>query len=207
MPYTETALYCDSVAWNAVTPWAATTAYTVGQRRRQLATPTVGNERCFVCYGAGTSAGSEPAWSAATKGQLFTADGTVKWIECTALPAVNGDVVGTNAWGASKGVVALGATIKNIAATHYFICTTTGTGGTGAEPSWNTTVGGTTTDGSVIWTCLGAISSFTTRWAAPAARLLHLLNSNTTWLANAGMTVFVGDDHAESASSGSQSFV
>lgn len=35
--------------------------------------------------------------------------------------------------------------------TIYFHCTSSGTSG-GAEPSWNTTVGGTTSDGTVTWT-------------------------------------------------------
>lgn len=35
--------------------------------------------------------------------------------------------------------------------TLYFHCTTAGTSG-GTEPSWNTTIGGTTSDGTVTWT-------------------------------------------------------
>jgi hypothetical protein len=35
---------------------------------------------------------------------------------------------------------------------YAFFCTTTGTSG-GSEPSWNFTIGATTTDGSVVWTC------------------------------------------------------
>src|SRR5262249_870991 len=52
----------------------------------------------------------------------------------------------------------------------------------------------------VTWTCIGAVSSFTTKWAAPHARLAAFLNGTTTWLANAGMNVYVGDDHAETTS-------
>jgi hypothetical protein len=35
------------------------------------------------------------------------------------------------------------------------VCTTGGTAGNGAEPTWNKTIGGTTTDGTVTWTNKG----------------------------------------------------
>lgn len=197
MAYSENALYVDSVAHAAVTQFAISTAYTVGQIRRQLAAPAVGSERCFVCIVAGTSAASEPAW-VLTKGAK-TVSGTATFQECTALPGLNKDSTNTNAWAASKGAIALGVVIKNTAATHYFICTTAGTGGTGSEPSWNTTTGATTADGSVTWTCLGAVGSFT-NWGAAGARLTHVVG--TTWLVTAFMIVFVGDDHNETTSAG-----
>jgi hypothetical protein len=37
-------------------------------------------------------------------------------------------------------------------------CTTNGTAGSGSEPTWNTTIGGTTTDGTVTWTNEGPSS-------------------------------------------------
>jgi uncharacterized phage protein (TIGR02218 family) len=40
---------------------------------------------------------------------------------------------------------------------RHFKCTTAGTSGA-SEPSWNTTVGGTTTDGTVTWTTILALS-------------------------------------------------
>lgn len=73
--------YVSSVAWTAVTAWAASTAYSVGDLRRQLATPTVGNERVWRCTTAGTSGGSEPAWTL-TKGST-TSDNTAVWTEVT----------------------------------------------------------------------------------------------------------------------------
>jgi hypothetical protein len=195
--YQESALYVDSAQYANVAQWAATHAYSVGNIIRQLAAPAVNSERCFVCILAGTSLSSEPSWGTPPKGNIYTEAGGPKWQECTGLPALNGDGTSTNAWQTSGGLVPLGAIIKDVAAAHYFICTTSGTGGTGAEPGWNTTAGGTTTDGGVTWTCLGAVSSFTTKWAAPGARL-SLLGS-AGWLANSGMTVYVGDDHAESS--------
>ena len=41
--------YASSVGWSAVTAWASGTVTAVGALVRQLATPTVGNERVFRC--------------------------------------------------------------------------------------------------------------------------------------------------------------
>lgn len=57
-----TNVYCSSVAWAAVPQFAISTAYSLGQYVRQLATPAFGNERVFKVTTAGTSAGSEPSW-------------------------------------------------------------------------------------------------------------------------------------------------
>jgi hypothetical protein len=73
--------YVGSTKYTAVTAWAATTAYSVGDLRRQLATPTAGNERVFRCTTAGTSGGSEPTWTL-TIGST-TNDGTAVWTEVT----------------------------------------------------------------------------------------------------------------------------
>ena len=72
------AWYLGSTKWTAVTAWAALTAYNVGDLRRQLATPTVGEERVFRCTTAGTSGAAEPAPWTLTKGGT-TADATVVW--------------------------------------------------------------------------------------------------------------------------------
>jgi hypothetical protein len=77
--------YVSSVAYTSVAQWAASTAYTVGQIVRQLGTPTSGNERCFVCTVAGTTAATEPAWLTTGKAKnSTTVDNTVTWTECTA---------------------------------------------------------------------------------------------------------------------------
>lgn len=73
--------FLGSAQWTAVTAWAASTAYIVGDLRRQLATPTVGNERVWRCTTAGTSGGAEPAWNL-TKGST-TNDNTAVWTEVT----------------------------------------------------------------------------------------------------------------------------
>lgn len=79
--------YCASDKWTAVTPWAAATAYNVGDIRRQLATPTAGNERVWRCTTAGTSGGSEPSWTL-TKGST-TNDNTAVWTEITGSATYN----------------------------------------------------------------------------------------------------------------------
>ena len=73
--------YCGSTHWSAVTAWAASTAYSVGDLRRQSGTPTQGNERVFRCTTAGTSGGSQPSWTL-TKGST-TNDNTCVWTEVT----------------------------------------------------------------------------------------------------------------------------
>lgn len=73
--------YVSSVAYTAVTQWAAVTVYTVGQYRRQLATPTVGSERVFRCTTAGSSGASEPTWN--TSNNATTNDGTAVWTSIT----------------------------------------------------------------------------------------------------------------------------
>ncbi len=75
------AWYCGSVEWAAVTPWAAAQAVSVGAIRRQLAAPTVGNERVWRCTTPGTTGASEPAWTL-TKGST-TSDNGVVWTEIT----------------------------------------------------------------------------------------------------------------------------
>ena len=69
--------YVSSVAWTAVAAWAATHAYILGDYVRQLATPTFGNERVFKCTTAGTSGGTEPAWTLTDNGN--TTDSTAVW--------------------------------------------------------------------------------------------------------------------------------
>ncbi|AWM37023.1 hypothetical protein GobsT_50750 [Gemmata obscuriglobus] len=161
--------YVDSTKWSAVTAWAAATVYTAGQLVRQLATPAVNSERVFVCVVGGTSGGSEPSW--VTTHGAKTTDNTVTWQDVTGKAAVNGKAALTSDWTAAKSTaVSLGVVIKNVAGTHYFICTTAGNAGTGSEPAWNTAAGATTADNAATWTSLGAVGTFSA-WGAPAARL------------------------------------
>lgn len=55
---------------------------------------------------------------------------------------------------AHRGSVVKPTTFNN----RHFVCTTAGTSG-GSEPSWNTTIGGTTNDGTVVWTTIAALTA------------------------------------------------
>ena len=196
MPYAMPNAYvyddaANSLGWSSVTPWAASASVAAGIFRRQLAAPAAGNERIFVCTVAGTTAGSEPSW-VLTKGAKTT-DNTVTWMECTGRSAFNGAASDVRPWAANTLSNALGDIIKNVAATHYFICTTAGNGHTTTEPTWNTATGGTTVDNGTTWTCVGTIASFT-GGQYPHARLRNALAS--TWSV-AGDNIYVNRLHTE----------
>lgn len=188
-------IYCSSNKYAAVAAWAALTAYTAGQLVRQNAAPALGSERVFVCIVAGTSLASEPSWTV-TKGAKTAEAAGPTWQEVTGQPPVNGDVTNTLAWTASakNQSVVLGQIIKNDGATAYQICTTAGTCGNGAEPSFSTTAGTTTNDGTVVWTSLGVVGNFAA-FAAPHQRILNA--DAATWQTVIGSTVYVGSSHAE----------
>ncbi len=185
--------YCNfgngtSTGYYAVAKWAASHAYTVGQIIRQLATPAVNNERCFICIVAGTSSGTEPTW-VLYKGNTTT-DNTVTWIECTGKPALNGDLTNTPTSANNRsGAQTLGYIITDTGL-NYFICTTAGTTGS-SSPTFVTTVGGTTTDSGCTWTCIGTISNFTA-WMSPQARIQTSLQFSVS-----GDTHYVSSVHAE----------
>lgn len=73
--------YLGSNKYSLIAQWAASTAYNVGDIVRQLAAPTLNNERAFRCTTAGTSGGSEPSWNL-NKGAT-TNDNTCVWTEVT----------------------------------------------------------------------------------------------------------------------------
>lgn len=203
--------YASSAKYGSVTAWAIGVAKTVGQMVRPSA-PAIGNERVWLAYVAGTTnATTEPTWTT-SRGDKIATDGTVSWIEVTGLPALNGDSANTPNWtnGAKAAVVNIGHIIQDDAGTHYFICTAGGGySGSGAEPTWDTTaLGNTTVDNSNTWTYIGLVSAFSTKWAAPHARLV--LATNTNWMDNTAVhpvqRCFVGHDHAETTTGTDNSF-
>jgi hypothetical protein len=187
----------SSTGWFGVSVWATGASKVCGNLIRQLTVSPALTERCFVCIastgGTGTTGGTEPTWSTPSRGQKFT-DNTVTWQECSGIAALNGDLANTPSWTVVKNTaVTLGQVIKNVAGTLILICTTAGTAGNGAEPSWAafTNAGATTADNTVTWTTLGASFS---AWAAPHARLNNAYAAN--W-GQAGNSFFFGDNSAE----------
>lgn len=82
----------------AVAQWQQR-AYATGAIVRQLATPTVGNERCFKVTGGGggNSGVAEPTWNLGSG--ATTTDGALTWTEITGTAENNGDGGGA-AWAA-----------------------------------------------------------------------------------------------------------
>lgn len=193
MALTDNSWYTDSVNYAAVTAWSTGATIAAGALRRQLATPSVNNERVFVCVVAGTThASTEPTWTL-TRGAITT-DNTVSWQECTGIAALNGDAVATPNWTSIKNTaITLGQVIKRDSEASYHICTVAGTAGNGAEPSFSDTAGTTLTDNGVTWTSLGVVGGFTP-FLAPHARLANAFTA--TWGA-AGNRFYIASSHAE----------
>lgn len=117
--------------------WAAGTAYTAGDTivdsNGNIQTVTVG----------GTSGGAQPTWNYT---RSTTTDNTVTWTETPGDPS--------NTWRASQPYSLAGAFSILDTNGNVEVLTTAGTSGASA-PTWNVTVGGTTTDGGATWTNVG----------------------------------------------------
>lgn len=192
----------STTGYYAVPVWpGALAAVTAGTWCRQLATPTVGNERCFVCVDAGTTGAAEPVW-VVTRGADSAAniDGTVKWMECTGMAGPCGDLTNAPVWVASR-VLTLGEVYYDSVSGSLQACTTAGTSKTGAAPTFSATAGVTTTDNTVTWTSLGPTSNYTTAFKYPHNRLKNALTA--TWGA-AGNSFAVSSIHAETQAAANQ---
>lgn len=187
--------YCATDKYAAVTTWAATTIKVAGTLVRQLTTPTLGDERVYVCIVAGTTNSTEPAWTGSTgttKGAKVV-DNTVTWQECTGQPGVNGDIVNSPVWGVTLTVI-IGQIIYDSVSGALQICSTAGTTKSGTQPTFSATAGVTTADNTVTWTSLGAASGFAA-WAAPHKRVLNA--DATTWQTVVPATVWLSPGHTE----------
>src|SRR5215472_7126366 len=129
--YLDAAWYLDfgngtNTGYFSVTQWATGTVTAAGAAVRQLAAPTVCNERVFVCIVAGTThATTEPTW-VVTRGAKTT-DNTVTWMEMTGVAGLNGDTTNTPNWTqakASNGIPSLGCLIQRNNGASYWVCST-----------------------------------------------------------------------------------
>jgi len=122
-------------------PWYASTVYAVGQ---QILSTKLHIETVIT---GGTSAATPPIWTS-TAGATKT-DGSVVWIDQGFLSATT-----TSGWIASHPYAARSLILD----THGNIQVTI-SGGTsgGSTPSWQTTPGAPTTDGTITWTNAGAV--------------------------------------------------
>lgn len=201
MAFFDTAWYVNfgdgsTTGYYAVPVWpGALAAVTAGTWCRQLTTPAVGSERCFVCVVAGTTGAAEPVW-VVTRGADSAAnvDGTVKWMECTGMAGPCGDFTNAPVWVASR-VVTLGEVYYDSVSGSLQAATTGGTSKSGAAPSFSATAGVTTADNTVTWTSLGPTSNYTTAFKYPHARLTNAFAS--TWGA-AGNSFYAASTSAES---------
>lgn len=134
-------------AASSVPAWKPSTPYTAGQ---EIMDPS-GNVQ--VVMTAGTSGTTVPTWNATVGGT--TSDSSVVW-QCQGFGpttlAVIGKVGAFPLWTPST-VYALGQEILDPSGNLQEV-TTPGTSGTTA-PTWTETVGGITSDNSVVWTCQG----------------------------------------------------
>jgi hypothetical protein len=133
-----------------VTSWQPSTSYAVGQR---IITP---NNNLMVVVTAGTSkSGSPPAWPDVllTDDGLEITEGTVKWVnsgfDTTATPAP---------WQANV-FFPQGQPIIDSNGNRQLNLTSGQHTGLSA-PTWNTTIGGTTTDSLVTWRNGGPVANF-----------------------------------------------
>lgn len=151
------------------TPWKASTVYSVGQQvidtNFQIQVVTVG----------GTSGGSTPAWSTTLGGT--TTDGSVTWIDQGVSSAA------PNVWIDSHlyvdGISILDPNQNIQVVTHG------GTSG-GTIPTFNTTPGATTSDGTtgLVWTNVGAYTVAALPSAGGASGVIIDNTVNTTGYSN-----------------------
>lgn len=166
--------------------WAALTNYALGDRRIALATVPGLGIHFEVTTDAGSSGAAEPAWDT-TVGNT-TVDGGLTWTTRGSAA----DRVASTAYALGDRVVA--TTAESAAEQSLcFECTTAGTTGAGATISFNTTIGGTTTDNTVVWTTRAP-----TTWNNAHIRLQGLLNNNTNGM-TAGDTVWVSHTHLQTS--------
>jgi hypothetical protein len=128
------------------TPWKASTAYTLGQEILDS------NFKIEVVTTAGTSGSTQPTWGATG---TRTTDGTVQWFNQGLTTQIT-----TGIWVRVTNYP-LGSTILDGNNNVQLVTTSHGNGNSGgSQPTWNTTVGGTTADAALTWTNEGPVAAF-----------------------------------------------
>lgn len=144
--------------------WAASTVYYQwGEHTQDIVVPSVFSSYYHKVINPGVSGTTEPAWATTPCGT--TQDGTILWeaVPYNLMPA--SETISTSTWTVegtlpnrtNAAPYALTSTCQAVASTAQFICTVAGTSGS-AGPTWNTTIGGVTVDGTVTWTYTGSLA-------------------------------------------------
>jgi len=159
------------------TPWKPSTVYTLGQEVLDT------NFRIQIVIIAGTSGSSTPAWS--TIAGAITSDGTVKWFNQGLTTQVT-----TGVW-TRLTHFPVGSTILDSNNNVEVVTTSHGSGNSGGnQPIWNTTVGGTTADSTLIWTNIGPISASALASAGGSSGIIFDNFVPSTTLAGASQIYF-----------------
>jgi hypothetical protein len=138
------------------TAWLASNAYSVGQ---EILDTSLHIEVVEI---AGTSGSLVPTWNGTTGGP--TTDGSVKWLDQGALSTTTPAAwIGGHHYRSGTLILDPGNNIE--------LVTTSGISGT-LIPTFSPTAGGTTTDGTVVWTNLGAIATYALAAAGGASGII-----------------------------------
>lgn len=175
----------------AAPAWSASTAETVGN----LLLDSNGNTQ--KCTTAGTTGTSTPNWGRTLN--ATTADGSVTWTLIAIGGSAGQQCIDANgniqtataivapAWAASHAYVSGNIILDSNGNTQR--CTTGGTSGTPSAPTWATTIGTTTTDGTVTWTMVAVGAAAVTNTSAPSwATTLNSTTSDTIATATGTVT-------------------
>jgi hypothetical protein len=161
--------------------WQPQTAYAVGQQVLALSTE---NHKLFifVVTQAGTSGATTPHWTD-TAGATINNDGTVHWIDQGAPSAANLTVWMANVtyMAADPRIIDSNGNVEVVTSLH---------GGTTGmtRPTWSTTPGGTTPDGTVTWTNAGLFGTFVYSSAGGTSGLI--IDNTVGTLAGASQVYF-----------------
>ncbi|MHB8218220.1 MAG: hypothetical protein ACYDDS_19270 [Candidatus Sulfotelmatobacter sp.] len=127
------------------TPWTKSTAYSLGQEVLDS------NFKIEVVTSAGTSGTTQPAWGATG---TTTTDGTVRWFNQGLTTQITAGI-----WVRLTNYP-VGSTILDSNNNVEKVTTSHGSGNSGGiQPTWNTIVGGTTSDSTLTWTNEGPVSA------------------------------------------------